>query len=141
LAVSHDRAFLDKLVDRVVSIDEAGFVSWDGNFSEFWFRSGAGAGLRRPGSAAATLAARGRVKASEARAAAVPAPSGAASADAARKALLAARIERLETERGELERQAAAALAAKDFKEGGRRANEAAALAKTIDRLYAEWAG
>ncbi|MDP6822369.1 MAG: ABC-F family ATP-binding cassette domain-containing protein [Dehalococcoidia bacterium] len=36
LVVSHDRYFLDKVVDRVVELEDRDLVSFDGNFSEFW---------------------------------------------------------------------------------------------------------
>jgi ATP-binding cassette, subfamily F, member 3 len=37
LIVSHDRYFLDAIVDRVVEIEERKLVPHVGNFSEFWF--------------------------------------------------------------------------------------------------------
>ena len=36
LVVSHDRYFLDKIVNRVVEVQDHQLVSYDGNFSEFW---------------------------------------------------------------------------------------------------------
>jgi ATP-binding cassette subfamily F protein 3 len=36
LVVSHDRYFLDKVVNRVVELEDRDLVSFDGNFSEFW---------------------------------------------------------------------------------------------------------
>ena len=36
LVVSHDRYFLDKIVNRVDELEDRNLVSFDGNFSEFW---------------------------------------------------------------------------------------------------------
>lgn len=36
LIISHDRYFLDQLVDRVVEISDRQFVSWEGNFSSYF---------------------------------------------------------------------------------------------------------
>ena len=36
LVVSHDRYFLDKVVDRVIELEDRDLVSFEGNFSEFW---------------------------------------------------------------------------------------------------------
>ncbi|MBU0936584.1 MAG: ABC-F family ATP-binding cassette domain-containing protein [Spirochaetes bacterium] len=41
LLVSHDRYFLDKLVDRVVFIEQRKFVEYEGSFSEYWRDIGA----------------------------------------------------------------------------------------------------
>ncbi|MCH8309973.1 MAG: ABC-F family ATP-binding cassette domain-containing protein [Chloroflexi bacterium] len=40
LVVSHDRYFLDKIVNRVVEVQDKKLVSYPGNFSEFWRASG-----------------------------------------------------------------------------------------------------
>lgn len=40
LVVSHDRYFLDKVVNRVVEVQDKKLVSFSGNFSEFWRASG-----------------------------------------------------------------------------------------------------
>jgi ATP-binding cassette, subfamily F, member 3 len=37
LAVSHDRYFLDKIVNRVIEIDGGKLVSYSGGFSDYWF--------------------------------------------------------------------------------------------------------
>lgn len=147
LVVSHDRWFLDRLVDRIVQIEDCGFTSWDGNFSEFWYRSGSArsgtnsrshtAGKaasasedRRPSVAPSRIEGRA---AERNRAAHLSAPDG-------RAAVLASRIERLEAERGDLERKSAEAVASGDYRTGRRLGNELEALSRTIDRLYAEWA-
>ncbi len=177
LVVSHDRWFLDRLVDRIVQVEDCGFTSWDGNFSEFWFRSGATAGsgsaarqgaAAMQGTAALQGAARpgaGAMPGGAARSPARPSsrrggiqsraadraaarstsagrggrPEGSLTAD--HDARTAARIERLEAERSELERRTAGAVASGDYILGRRLGNELDALARTIDRLYAEWAG
>lgn len=137
LVVSHDRWFLDRLVDRVVEIDEGGFTSWEGNFSEFWFRSGAASrrgvsGAR--GGAAAGIEGRGAAL----RRAGAEKRSG---PPAREEAVLIARIEALEAEAGELERRAAAALEAGDYRAARREGTELEGLRRTLDRLYQDWAG
>ncbi|MBM3329386.1 MAG: ABC-F family ATP-binding cassette domain-containing protein, partial [Calditrichaeota bacterium] len=49
LLISHDRYFLDKLIDRVIFFDPPGVVPLDGNFSDFWekLKSGKLAGSER----------------------------------------------------------------------------------------------
>ena len=42
LVVSHDRYFLDKVVNRVVEIRNGKLVSFNGNFSEFWHATQSG---------------------------------------------------------------------------------------------------
>lgn len=139
LVVSHDRWFLDRLVDRIVEIDDGGFTSWEGNFSEFWYRSGAAARRGAFGakvSARGGVEARGRVRASD--------EAGAArrgSPAAADEAALAARIETLEAERAGLEKRSAAALAAGDYRAARAAGTELDKLTRIIDRLYQEWAG
>ena len=144
LAVSHDRWFLDRVAERIVQIDERGFTSWDGNFSEFWFRSGQSA---RSGQAARSgvksgtdKGRRGSIERRGSSRVRSDRPAEAGSVQAA-GAELAARIERLETERAGLERKVADALSSGDYREGRRFGNELDALSRTIDRLYAEWAG
>ncbi|MGB1749817.1 MAG: ATP-binding cassette domain-containing protein, partial [Dehalococcoidia bacterium] len=36
LVVSHDRYFFDKVIDRVVEVEDRKLRSFDGSFSEYW---------------------------------------------------------------------------------------------------------
>ncbi|MFT5086921.1 MAG: ATP-binding cassette subfamily F protein 3 [Candidatus Latescibacterota bacterium] len=38
LVISHDRYFLDRIVERIVEVDEKTLVDHEGNFSEYWRR-------------------------------------------------------------------------------------------------------
>ncbi len=139
LVVSHDRWFLDRLVDRIVEIDDCGFTSWEGNFSEFWYRSGAASrrgAFGAKASASGGVEARGRARAADGAGKARRGGAEAAESGAA----LAARIEKLEEERTVLERRSTAALAAGDFRTARTAGAELDKLARIIDRLYAEWA-
>ena len=47
LVVSHDRYFLDKIVGRVVELDNRDLVSFEGNFSEYWQAAEKASGTER----------------------------------------------------------------------------------------------
>jgi ATP-binding cassette subfamily F protein 3 len=47
VAVSHDRYFLDASVSRIEEIEGLQFVTWPGNFSEFWRARGGGQRVER----------------------------------------------------------------------------------------------
>ena len=147
IVVSHDRFFLDEVVDRVVEIDdEFGFTSWDGNFSEFWYRAygNQGARLHRngkvAGSGASGIEVRGKAivrgrnggikDKTSGRKGSQPADAGAA---------MEGRILGLENERTALEHKAAQAFSKGDFKEARRLGNDLAELTGRIEKLYREW--
>jgi len=119
LVVSHDRWFLDKAVDRLILVEGRSFVAYEGSFAEYWRDVG------RP-------AARGRAR---------PAGDSRGASRTRDHAALESRITSLEKRKEELERASAAASAARDFRSAGRAAQEAAAAARTLERLYAEWEG
>ena len=125
LVVSHDRYFLDKVVDRVVEVRDGKLVSFDGNFSEFWH-------ARQAAASAMT----GRVKTRE---------RGRARARVERAeqrdmiASLERRIKEAEAEKLDLERQAADAFDRGQHKRGRRVGRQIERNAALLDDLYEQW--
>jgi ATP-binding cassette, subfamily F, member 3 len=123
LVVSHDRYFLDKLVDRVVEIREGRLFSFEGNFSEY-FKSRYPVLPRLSGS----IDTRGRERKESNRASG---PAGGIP--------LEMRIQECEDEKGKWEKVLKRALAANDQKEGRRAAVKLEQLNSRLDKFYAEW--
>ena len=123
--VSHDRYFLDKVVDRVVEVRERRLVSYSGNFSDFWNARQAAAPP-----VVGRVATRGKTRA------------GARADRAASRASIAAleeRIREAEAEKLSLERRVVDAFATRDHR-GGRRAERQLERAqRAIDKLYEQW--
>jgi ATP-binding cassette, subfamily F, member 3 len=128
LAVSHDRWFLEKTVDRLILIEGGSFSAYEGSFAEYW---------RDVGSGRARAAAGGRGIGGRA------ASTGRAQADKAgpgKESLeLEARIGALEVQKEELERSSASSLELRDYEGAGRAADKAKSLARTLEKLYAQW--
>jgi len=127
LVVSHDRYFLDKIVDRVIEVRDASFESFDGNFSEYWQ-------ARHPQPPPRS---RGRVatrRRERERPAAAPPPG------AGKEAELRSQIEALERQREELERRVADAFTRGDHREGTRAAARLEQHRARLDALYERWA-
>jgi len=125
LVVSHDRYFMDRIVTRIVEIDECAFVEWDGNFSEFWYR--------RYGSSPRTA-----IRGMEDRKRTIKAAKK--NVAAASVGDLERRIVSLEAERERFEKAMVEAHSAGDLKRArdlGARLEE---TARIIERLYKEWA-
>ncbi|HEY8173485.1 MAG TPA: ABC-F family ATP-binding cassette domain-containing protein [Dehalococcoidia bacterium] len=127
LAVSHDRYFLDKIVNRVVEVREGALVSYDGNFSEYWQE-------RQTSAPRATSRVSTRRTARER-------PQQPSRATPARKPddALAARIAAAEHEKLDLERKASQAFTRGDHREGSRLAGLLERQTALIDKLYAQW--
>ena len=136
IAVSHDRYFLDTVVDRIEEIADRSFVSWAMSFSEFWAkrrrplvtaRAGgpsAGANGSSRATSGATLATRGRDVARTAE------PDGRA---------VEQEIDRLEARVRELEREMAAAFDGNDYRAGRKTGHELQKVRSRIEELYARW--
>jgi ATP-binding cassette subfamily F protein 3 len=125
LVVSHDRYFLDKVVERVVEVRDRGLGAFVGNFSEYW-------GARRtPAPSKARVATR---RTSRTRPVERPAErtNGQASP-------LLAEIEEAERARVELEQQVSRAFTKGDHKEGTRASHQLEQQQRLIERLYARW--
>ena len=141
LAVSHDRYFLEKVVDRVVLLEDGAFLPYEGGFSEFWrdlgsTRASAAKGLegrgksldsRGPGSAV-------RSGSKEAKSGSGSLPSG----PAEREESIEIRIQKLEAEKAELEARAAAAFAEREFSRTRKISTDLQKVNRLIERLYEE---
>ena len=115
LVVSHDRYLLDKVATAVVEVRDHGLHRFVGGFSEYW------AWRKRRESPA--------VRAGDGRKRKPIEPS------------TEARIERLESEKQELERQVSEALQSGDRTAERRHTARLQRVVRQIDRLYEEWAG
>lgn len=137
LAVSHDRYFLDKVATSVVEIRDNHFHRFDGNFSEFWARKNW---------IPVTMTGRVSTRAKQYRKARMsgrtPSPN-AGGVDKAKKdrhrEQIESRIERLEQEKFEVERQTADAFLKKDHIKGRALSNTLQRLERQVNRLYQEW--
>ncbi|MDA1278470.1 MAG: ABC-F family ATP-binding cassette domain-containing protein [Chloroflexi bacterium] len=126
LVVSHDRYFLDKIVNRVVELEDRDLVSFDGNFSEFFeTRYGSLEGESGRVSTRGSDRKRGRVERTEQR-------SDVAS--------LERRIEEAEEEKLELERRVGLAFENRDNREGRRFSRELERVSALLADLYEQWA-
>ena len=114
LLVSHDRYLLDSIATAVVEVRDQGLHRFAGGFSEYW----AERKRRHPAAPAAEGSRRE-----------VPEQS------------LEARIERLESEKVELERQVTRALQSGDRTLERRHAARLRRVVRHVERLYEEWAG
>ena len=115
LVVSHDRYLLDKVATAVVEVRDHGLHRFAGGFSEYW------AWRKRRDSPV------------------VPARAGRERQPA--EPPMEARIERLENEKQELERQVSHALQSGDRTAERRHTARLHRVVRHIDRLYEEWAG
>ena len=114
LVVSHDRYLLDKVATAVVEVRDQGLHRFPGGFSEYWaWRK------RRESPALPARAKRERKPADPP---------------------MEARIERLEHEKQELERQVSQALQSGDRAAERRHTARLHRVVRQIDRLYEEWA-
>lgn len=125
LVVSHDRYFLDKIVERVVELEDRDLVSFDGNFSEYWqvtqksVPAGSGRvttrGLDRK---------KGRVERAEIRSDVV---------------LLESRIDEAEAEKSELEQALSDAFEARDVRAGKKLNRQLVRNTSLLEDLYEQW--
>jgi ATP-binding cassette subfamily F protein 3 len=110
LVVSHDRYFLDKVVSRVVELEDRDLVSFEGNFSEFWQ-----ARYKSAPSEAGRVATRGADRKKE-------------------------RVEEAEEQKLELEGQIGQAFEGRDNREGRRLNRQLERIRALLADLYEQWA-
>ena len=122
LVISHDRYFLDRIVDRIVEIRPPRLVEYPGNFSYFWEKKGAELRDLRQARRRPPVAGR-REKPAER-----PAP---AESERTEK-----KIEELEAEKLRLEGMLAVAYRARDFKRGEKVTQRLRRVEAQIERLY-----
>lgn len=120
LVVSHDRYFMEKVAQRVVFIDDRRFVEYEGDFDEYWRDVGSRAIAHRT-TGARTIEERGRRERPKA-----------SSGDAG----MEQRIERLELEKQELEKAAAAAFDARDYRRAKQIATELEGVSGRLAELW-----
>ena len=125
LVVSHDRYFLDKVVNRVVEVQDRALVSHDGNFTDFW-RARQQATPRVTGRVASRGRTRVRARAERAgRRAAV--------------ASLEKRIDEAEEQRLSLEQQVTEAFSGRDHRQGRRANRQLDRVRSLLEDLYQQW--
>ena len=125
LIVSHDRYFLDRVVNRVVEVRDRKLTSYPGNFTEFWRAREQGG--RRP---SGRIADRRNLRKSRRAGRAAERSAGAATEQ---------RIKDLEEEKLDLERQIGDAFNRND-RRAARRAERQLDRTKTLlDELYSKW--
>jgi ATP-binding cassette, subfamily F, member 3 len=134
LVVSHDRWFLEKVVDRIILVEERRFVPYEGSFAEYW--RDLGSSRARPVSPARGRGIEGRGVATSREVA--PGKGVEAKVESARMAL-ENRISSTEKEKEELEKASSRSSAARDFTGAGKAAAKARACAAILEKLYAEW--
>ena len=126
LVVSHDCYFLDKVVNRVVEVRDGKLISFDGNFSEFWYARQAISG-----------AVAGRVKTRE-RSRERARVERAQQRD--KNTSLERRIQEAEAEKLDLERQAVDAFDRGQHRLGRRLGRQIERNAAALEDLYDQWA-
>ncbi len=125
LVVSHDRYFLDKVVNRVVELDNRDLISFDGNFSEFW--QARNESLPRETGRVATRGVdrkRARAERAELRAGV---------------ATLERRIEEAEEQKLDLEQRTSEAFERRDTRDGRRLNRQLQRVTTTLEDLYKQW--
>ncbi len=125
LVVSHDRYFLDKVVNRVVELKDRDLVSFDGNFSEFW-QARNELLPRETGRVATRGADRRRSRAERAE-------------QRADVATLERRIKEAEEQKLDLEERVSEAFENRDVRQGRRLNSQLERVRVTLENLYEQW--
>ena len=123
LAISHDRYFLDRIVDRIVEVATPSLKDHPGNFSDYWRRQGSN--KQPPPRAKKDVQRR-------------TAPRTVRNGDGEAKRL-ETRIETLEGEKRQLESDLAAAFSQQDSGLGDKLSQKLRRLNDDIETLYREW--
>jgi ATP-binding cassette, subfamily F, member 3 len=122
LIVSHDRYFLDQLVDRVIEIDQKQFNSFEGNFSEY-FKQRYPVLPRLSGK----ISSRGRERRDD---------SSTSRPDSRQ---LEKRIQESEDTKSRLEKELEQAYGNKDLKKGKKIARDLDKLSSRLEKMYEDW--
>ncbi|MBI2501898.1 MAG: ABC-F family ATP-binding cassette domain-containing protein [Candidatus Latescibacteria bacterium] len=128
VVISHDRYFLDRIVERIVEVDNLTLRDHPGNFSEYWQRRTA---LAAPPPVEKAPALRPRPPR--------PAKSKAPRPPNPAQEALAARIEALEAEQQALEKELAQAYGSGDHQRGNACTRQLRQLRAEIAAQYAAW--
>jgi len=124
LVVSHDRYFLDKVVNRVVEVRDRSLVSYPGNFTDFWYARQTSQ-PRTTGRIAKRRKGRQR-----------PKPKRGTPESVAR---LEQRIAEAEGRKLALEQRMTDAFSRRDHREGARAGKQLEQLKAQLDDLYDKW--
>ena len=124
LVVSHDRYFLDKIVNRVVEIRDLQLFSYPGNFTDFWYKRQQSM-PREVGRVSTRQKHRERPESKRSQEKAL--------------AELEKQITKTEQEKTALEQRVAQAFANKDHREGRRAMKQLEQIKAQIDDLYEKW--
>ena len=129
LAISHDRYFLDRIVDRIVEVRNPTLVEYAGSFSDYWAKR------RRSPKAPRETVRRGKVSGAGKKAGprTETRPSSAPATEIEQK------IDSLETHRLELEEEIVQAYQNRNYDRGEKLSRDLQRLEKEIERLYSEW--
>jgi ATP-binding cassette subfamily F protein 3 len=122
--VSHDRYFLDKIVNRVIEVRDRKLVSYPGNFTDFWY-----ARQRSMPRVAGRIVTR-RKQREKAQKKKKPEKTAVS---------LEQRIQEAEQKKLALERRITRAFEHHDHQEGRRAAKQLERLEAQIDDLYERW--
>ena len=125
LVISHDRYFLDRIVDRIVEVDNPGLQEYAGNFSYFW--------RKKKTAAASPVGRKKKQRPKNKKTAAARPPAG---ADAAR---VEERIQRMEEDKLRLEKEVVEAYNRRDFKRGEKLSQDLRNIEWELEQLYATW--
>ena len=119
LVISHDRYFLDRIVDRIVEVRNPDLVGYPGNFSFFWEKKRSEQGRAAPARKKRTAARKKTVQ-----------PLSDDSAD------IEAKIEEMEAEKLRMERALAEAYRNRDYKGGEKLSRQLRMLEDRLEELF-----
>ena len=138
IVVSHDRYFLDKLVERVVEIRDKKLNSYPGSYSEFWYRREKVKSIEETKKEAKTKENKPKTP-PPFKEGTKPLSNNAKRERAKKEAALTAAIEAQEALIYELDRQISEAFSQNDFRRGQAVTQEKESAQKELDRLYTDW--
>ena len=147
LVISHDRYFLDRIVGRIVEIDNPCLREYPGDFSYYWRKKKAATSPPRPPRRQKQVPVHKKRQPVHTPNRPVHTPNRPVhtpnrpvhTPDRAQTAEIEAEIEARETRKRQLEADLAAAYHASDHRRGDRLTRELHRLENEIDRLYADW--
>jgi ATP-binding cassette, subfamily F, member 3 len=131
LVISHDRYFLDRIVQRIVEVDNPNLRDHPGNFTAYWQRKTAAEKPPEPPSSKTPIPGP-----SIAKTGARPTP---AEIQEKSRLLLEDQLESLEEEKEELAAEIATAYEAEEYDLGEELGRDLQRLEEEIDQLYSAW--
>ena len=146
LVISHDRYFLDRIVHRIVEVDNPKLKEYAGDFTYFWGKKKEATAARQSPPTQKRkqpIVDRKKKRSADQRekrlAGGGRSPSLAKRKDPKEIGEIETRIEGLEAEKLQLEGEVAAAYREKNYKRGDKLTRDLRRLETDIDRLYAQW--